>query len=70
MKKNIIEGLRVKRGHVAQPDQGPAPPVPVWASWLPSLTSCAPEGSHDKILMPEKSKVKLSSGRFLKRQNT
>jgi hypothetical protein len=34
------------------------------------LTSCAPEGSHDKILTPKKSQVNLSSGRFLKCQNT
>jgi hypothetical protein len=48
----------------------PAPPVPVWASWPPSLNSCALEGSHDKILTSEKSQAKLSSGRFLYRQNT
>jgi hypothetical protein len=46
------------------------PTVLVWASWPTSLTSCAPEGSHDKILTLEKSQVKLSSGRFLKCQNT
>jgi hypothetical protein len=34
------------------------------------LTSRAPESSLDKILMPEKSQVNLSSGRFLKCKNT
>jgi hypothetical protein len=53
-----------------RPDQGPAPLVPVWDSWPTSFTSCVLEGSHDKIFTPKKSQVKLSSGRFLKRQNT
>jgi hypothetical protein len=34
------------------------------------LTSCALEGSGDKILMPKKSQVNLSLGWFLKRKNT
>jgi hypothetical protein len=46
------------------------PPVLVWPLWPPSLTYYAPEHSLDKILTPEKSQVNLSSGRFLKRQNT
>jgi hypothetical protein len=41
-----------------------------WSSWPTSLTSCSLKGSHDKILMPEKSQINLSLGRFLKRQNT
>jgi hypothetical protein len=44
-----------KQDQVARLDQGPMPLLPVWASWALSLTSCAPEDSHDKILMPEKS---------------
>jgi hypothetical protein len=39
-------------------------------TWPYSLTSCDPKGSRDKILMPEKSQVNLSSGRFLNCQNT
>jgi hypothetical protein len=40
-------------------------------TFVPSLlTSCAPEGSHDKILMPKKTQVNLSPGRFLKHKNT
>jgi hypothetical protein len=35
-----------------------------------SLTSSSPNGSRDKILMPKKSQVNLSSGRFLKHKNT
>jgi hypothetical protein len=38
--------------------------------WPSSLTSCATEGSRDKILTPEKSQVNLSSGRFLKCKKT
>jgi hypothetical protein len=41
-----------------------------WASWPPSLTSCAPDASCDKILMLEKSQANLSSRRSPKRQNT
>jgi hypothetical protein len=40
----------------------------VWPSWPLSLTYCVPKGSHDKILMSEKSQVKLNSGRSVKRQ--
>jgi hypothetical protein len=46
------------------------PLVPIWASWPLSLTCCAPDASHDKILTLKKSQVNLSSGRFLKHQNT
>jgi hypothetical protein len=46
------------------------PPVFIWPWWPPSLTSCAPEDSNDKILTPKKSQVNLSPGRFLKRKNT
>jgi hypothetical protein len=46
------------------------PPGIFWRSWPPSLTSCALDGSHDRILMPKKSQVKFSSGRSPKRQNT
>jgi hypothetical protein len=49
---------------------GPAPHVLVWPLWPPSLTSCTLEGSHDKILTPEKSQVNLSLERFLKRKST
>jgi hypothetical protein len=34
------------------------------------LTSSSPDGSRDKILMPKKSQVNLSLGRFLKCENT
>jgi hypothetical protein len=46
------------------------PPVLVWPLGPISLTSSSPGGSHDKILMPEKSQVNLSLERFLKRKNT
>jgi hypothetical protein len=38
---------------VVRPDQGPTPPVPIWAAWPPALTSCALHASHYKILTPE-----------------
>jgi hypothetical protein len=68
MKMDNIGGLRLKRARVAQPR--PVPPVLKWASWPPLLTSCASEGSHNKILTLKKSQVKLSLGRSLKRINT
>jgi hypothetical protein len=42
----------------------------VWPLGLVSLTSSSPGDSHGKILMPEKSQVNSSPGRFLKRKNT
>jgi hypothetical protein len=65
-----IGGSRPKRGWVAQPGLGPTLPGLVRPPWPPSLTSCAPEGSRDKILTPKKSENNLSSGRFLKHKNT
>jgi hypothetical protein len=47
-----------------------APPALFWASWPTLLTSSSRRASRDKILMPEKSQVNLSLGRFLKYQNT
>jgi hypothetical protein len=63
-------GSKPKWSWVAQLGLGPAPPVLVWPSWPPSLTSCAPEGSRNKILMLKKSQVSLNSVRFLKHKNT
>jgi hypothetical protein len=65
-----IGGSRTKRTWVARLRQGPVPPSIVWASWPPSLTSCALDSSRDKTLTPEESQVNLSLGRFLKCQNT
>jgi hypothetical protein len=67
---DIIRGPRLKRAWVARRGLGPAPPVIKWASWPPSLTSCAPGASRGKILTSEKSQVNLSPGKFLKRKNT
>jgi hypothetical protein len=41
-------------------------PMLIWPLGPISLTSFALDGSHDKILTPEKSQVNLSLGRFLK----
>jgi hypothetical protein len=49
---------------------GPVPPILKWASWPPSLTSCAPGSSCGKILTLQKSWVNFSPERFLKRKNT
>jgi hypothetical protein len=65
-----IGGSRPKWSQVARPGLGHAPPCLFWSLWPPSLTSRAPEGSRDKVLTPKKSQVNLSSGRFLKCQNT
>jgi hypothetical protein len=65
MKTDTIGGPRTKREWVALHGQGPALLVLVWASWPPSLTSCAPDASRDKILMPKKSQVNLIPGRSL-----
>jgi hypothetical protein len=54
-KMDNIGALRLKRAWVARPGLGPMPPGLIWPSWPTSLTSCAPEGSCDKILTPEKS---------------
>jgi hypothetical protein len=70
MKMDDIGGSSLKRDMVVQPGLGPVPPMFIWTSWPPSLTSCALEGSRDKILTPKKSQVNLSSGRFLKHKNT
>jgi hypothetical protein len=40
----------LKQDWVAWPGVGPTPPSLFWASWHPSLTSCAPGSSHGKIL--------------------
>jgi hypothetical protein len=53
-----IEGLRTKLGWVARPGWGPAPPVPIWAAWPPSLTSCAPYAYHDKIFLLTPKKIR------------
>jgi hypothetical protein len=50
-----IGASRLKQAWVARPGLGPVPPMLKWSPWPPSLTSCAPKGSLDKILMPEKS---------------
>jgi hypothetical protein len=70
MKMGDIRASRLKRAWVVRPGLGPMPPGLVWPSWPTSLTYCALEGSRDKILTPKKSHVNLSSGRFLKCQNT
>jgi hypothetical protein len=70
MKTDGIRDTTAKRDRVAWPGQGDAPPVLFWASWPPSLTSCASNAFRDKMLTLEKSQVNLSSGRSLKFQNT
>jgi hypothetical protein len=65
-----IGASRLKLDMVARLGPGLAPPMLKWTLWPPSLTSCSPKGSCDKILTPEKSQVNLSSGRFLKHQIT
>jgi hypothetical protein len=65
-----IGSTRAKRARVARPDLGPMPHVFVWALVAPSRTSSSHTASHVKILMSEKAWVNLSSGRFLKHQNT
>jgi hypothetical protein len=47
-------GSMLKRAWVAQPGQGPAPPVLIWPLGLVSLTSPPPGASHGNILMPKK----------------
>jgi hypothetical protein len=42
----------------------------IWPLGLVLLTSSSPGASRGKKLMPEKSQVNLSSGRFLKHKNT
>jgi hypothetical protein len=69
-KMDGIGGSSLKRAWVARPGLVAAPPMLLWASWTTSLTSCAPDGYRDKILTPRKSQINLSSGRFLKHQNT
>jgi hypothetical protein len=61
-----IGAPRPKQAWVAWPGHGPMPPMLVWPLGPISLTSSSLGGSRDKILTPEKSQVKLSSGRFLK----
>jgi hypothetical protein len=65
-----IGGSRPKQVWVAWPGQGPAPPGLVWLLGPISLTSSSPVASRGKMLMPKKSQVNLSSGRFLKCKNT
>jgi hypothetical protein len=65
-----IGASRHKRAWVAWPGQGPTPHVLVWSLGPILLTSFAPDNSCDKILMPKKSQVNLSLGRFLKCKNT
>jgi hypothetical protein len=65
---DISGGSRPKRAWVAQPGQGPTPPVLIWPLGLVSLTSSPPGASRGKILTPKKSQVNLSSGRSLKRK--
>jgi hypothetical protein len=55
---------------VARPSQGLAPPGLVWHLGPISLTSSSLGASQGKILMPKKSQVNLSTGRFLKHKNT
>jgi hypothetical protein len=55
-----IRALSLKRAWVARLGLGATPPGLVWTLWPTSLTSYTLEGSHDKILMPEKSQVNLS----------
>jgi hypothetical protein len=61
-----IRGSSLNRAWVARSGLGPTPPLLFWASWPPSLTSCALEDSRDKILTPKKFQVNLSLKRFLK----
>jgi hypothetical protein len=63
-------GSRPKRGWVARPGWGAAPPVPFWPPGLVSLTYSPPSASRGKILTHEKSQVNLSPGRSLKRKYT
>jgi hypothetical protein len=48
-----IGAPRPKRAWVAQPGQGPTPPMLVWPPGPISLTSSSPDGSRDKILSPK-----------------
>jgi hypothetical protein len=50
-----IGGPTLKQDRVVQPRLGLAPPGIFWASWPPSLNSCALGASRGKILTPKKS---------------
>jgi hypothetical protein len=63
-------GSSLKRDRVAWPGLGPMSPGLFWASWPPSLTSCAPGVSRGNILLPEKFQANLNLRRSLKRKNT
>jgi hypothetical protein len=65
-----IGAPRPKWAWVARLGQGPTPPMLVWPLRPISLTYSSLGAYHDKILIPKKFQVNLSSRRFLKRKNT